>query len=121
MYLYRIEHIQSGKGPYIHTPMVCNEEGRWICYAHNTSEYPAIWEEFKADKIAGNLDEYHCAFDTAEKLVQWFTGWLEILERHHFIVAIYSAEEYYTGATQSIFRGGTWVESLSIPEFLQYM
>ena len=120
MYIYRIEHKDDGIGPYFRDAYIRNDDGICINEAHMNNTHPSMWQEHSKNSVIYSSMRYKCAFDTVEKLVTWFDGWLTILDENDFIVAIYSVsgDNVHIGEYQTIFCKGALIERISIKDFL---
>lgn len=124
MYIYRIEHPQTGDGPYGESLNDLKLADTSLCkmgWEHCDYNHPGMWEEFNKYGVDSPRD-YYCGFDTIENLKDWFDGWLECLHTNGFEVRIYSISKMdcMIGKYQSIFikRVATHVDSMSILDIL---
>ena len=122
MYIYRIE-LTNGIGPYNSNDPVTNRFGVKMMNEHTDNMHPSMWEEHNYHKIPSGVScgEFRCAFDTAEKLTDWFDEWFVTLDDYDYKVAIYevAADNVMIGKYQTIFRNGTLIEHINILDFLQ--
>lgn len=113
MFVYRIEHKQTGIGPY-HNETSSLSEMRW---AHSDEEHPGWW----IDSILVDAN-YYAGFSSPKKLISWFWGFFLDLKREGFHVAIYevSPENVRIGVSkkQLAFKNGIFVNAYSITKFL---
>lgn len=95
MYLYRIEHIDTHKGPY-------NES--FLLGKHCDDNHPSMWDEFKRTSVSHQRETYYCAFNSIEKMLQWFAGYFDSLIAADYVIGCYVATDVQHGAVQSIFH-----------------
>lgn len=101
MKVYRVEHVQSGKGPYNHEWLESDRIGR----AHSLkSDHPAaMWD------VPASLNlypDFKCGFINMNDLFRWFGGWLPMLLKNEFRVAVHDVPEgkIHRGQCQVIFE-----------------
>lgn len=95
MYLYRIEHIDTRRGPY---------DEMFLFGKHCDAQHPSMWEEFKRTSVSHQRETYYCAFDSIEKMLIWFDGYFNELIAAYYIIGVYTATDAQHGKLQSIFH-----------------
>jgi hypothetical protein len=124
MYVYRIEHPNTGDGPYGESLDDIKLQDRRLLdmgCQHCDRNHPGMWEEFSKTGIDSPRN-YYCGFDTIENLKDWFDTWLEILHNNGFELRIYSISKMdcMIGKYQSIFikSVATLVDSMPIQDII---
>lgn len=113
-YLYRIEHVITGLGPYW-------TGGINILSRHNDSQHPNMYIDTQAPQSM-NL---HCGFLTIEQFMEWFE--LDVLtsinEFGGFLVMIYdiTGADYYEGKKQTVFNKcqAIYVDRMTLDDIMQ--
>lgn len=102
MIVYRVEHKETGKGPYRGLQSV-----NAICTAHCASSHPTLWEEiWDSRELMVTLADYEtglCGFRSLRDLRKWFKGFLRLLKKHNFVIRAYETETYAVGKKQVFF------------------
>lgn len=113
MLVYRVEHKQTGIGPYHNKTSSLYKMKK----AHSDEEHPSWW----IDLIAVNVN-YYAGFSNPNELISWFSGFFSDLKKEGFHVAIYEVypENVEIGLfkKQLAFKDGIIVNACSIPKFL---
>ena len=105
MILRRVQHKETGHGPYRHWP---NEEQpspiyKMIqCHNGDRKHHPCPYN----DGITEYADNMHCAFVSEADLREWFKGHLRDLADHGFVMAIVSVpyDNIRFGRIQAVYR-----------------
>lgn len=122
--VYRVEEKDTGDGPYT---VSFSWQTREHCYPDHPppQEEPKIlrWMEKRGFSDMWGCIDYHCGFESIEKLRQWFSlAELENLQERDFVIRAYYAplDLIVIGDKQVIFNKGESVEvdELEIEQFL---
>jgi len=96
MFVYRIEHPDSGKGPYTHQYDCApyNRVRNALDYTQISNNHPGMWKDLKP--VNGFCrEEHYCAFESFTMLCAWFTrDALQVIHDAGFICNIYSVDEH---------------------------
>jgi len=104
MIVYRVEHKETGKGPYRGLHGI-----NAIYTAHNDDAHPTIWEDIwdSRETMIALVDLYDvdslCGFRSLRDLRKWFKGFLRLLKKHNFVIRAYETETYAVGKKQVYF------------------
>lgn len=88
MYIYRIEHPDTHKGPYTHNWNLA----RNLCEDHQDCTHPDMFAdvaECNMWKYTMKGSKFYACFDKIEDLCSWFHGWLRTFAEFDFIMCIY--------------------------------
>jgi len=98
MLVYRVEHKQTGTGPYVSGELP--PSAQWIARrlndAHGGSfSHPVIsWGE----SIRFTRDMF-CGFTCMEKLLQWFGEFTPQLDQYGFVIRVYETKTVWFGSS----------------------
>lgn len=102
MIVYRVEHKETGEGPYRGLHNI-----KAIYTAHNDDAHPTIWEDVWDSREVMvaliDLGEALCGFRSLKDLRKWFKGFLRLLKKHDFVIRAYETETYAVGKKQVYF------------------
>lgn len=97
MYIYRIEHKESGYGPY--NPdhyTVTDDRIYYMGKSHLDDDHPSVRLDCHYNAKKGYApSDYYCGFRSMKDLDAWFNGWLDILHNNNFHLVMYSIEAKY--------------------------
>lgn len=129
MLIYRVEHKDTGEGPYSYDmhKTYTDERIKIMGASQDRETHPSVWFDIHPSQCALNPLDYFCGFDSIEALLIWFAGWYDTLQSNGFIVSIYDAQYTNHGTYQSTFHKPTAtivskvsIESLLMPESDQF-
>ena len=93
MLVYRVEHRETGYGPYdVHNPSA-TEYRTVLCSDHNDSEHPGYWRDKLLPFEDVLNDECRCACASIPLLKQWFGRWINTLDNSGFICVVYDVDD----------------------------
>ncbi len=103
--VYRIEHRESGDGPYRHFPQEYEVLDVLELHQHNKSRWPGP----KDDGLAGPADDDELyGFKSMAQLEEWFDeGTLDVLREHGFVLKEYETDQVEYGNKQVLFTRRT--------------
>lgn len=90
MLVYRVQHKETGLGPYHPQTEECKLLKRRLCDSHDDIMNPALCDAFNtadADRIIKN--EYVFGFLSLEELYTWFDGFIQDLCQCGYEIVIY--------------------------------
>lgn len=107
MYIYRIEHKDTERGPYNSETSFQNDPRLYrIGLAHTDDDHPSMWIDCTyVYKNGHSHSDYYCGFSTIDQMVQWFDQWFDALHNNGFKLVMYRIAKNYTiaGKRQTIF------------------
>lgn len=113
MLVFRVEHKQTGIGPYHNETSSLSE----MRQAHSDEEHPSWRSDLRL--VDAN---YYAGFSNPNELIYWFWGFFSDLTNQGFHVAIYEVNpenvEIGLSEKQLAFKDGVFVNAYSIPIFL---
>lgn len=104
--VYRIEHHESGTGPYRGNPSVVSDALVEMYNRHNWSQHHPCGRREFGPEIMAQCGGYLYGFATLDQYKEWFDGFFDLLKQHGFILTQYAikAKKYCRhGAKQTIF------------------
>ncbi|KKL68192.1 hypothetical protein LCGC14_2127440 [marine sediment metagenome] len=103
--VYRIEHQESGDGPYRHFPQEYEVLDVLELHLSNIRRWPGP----KDDGLAGQVDyDELYGFKSIAQLEEWFDeGTLEVLYEHGFVLREYETDHIEYGRKQVLFNRRT--------------
>ena len=93
MIVYRVEHQQTGNGPYFRYDPRYKDFRDEINGIHDDE---LIYPAFQLDGITSHLlftPDFHSGFESLKDLNWWFKGFGQKLSENNFVIAIYEVEE----------------------------
>jgi len=128
--IFRVEHAETGRGPYAGSPGVSETAPS----THNARdwEHPPVWE----DSLLGNIvsedkaiklfsEGARSAFEDMKQLNTWFDEWLPKLKELGFVVRSFDvpSKDVFKGATQVLYKpeNAVPVPDKSVAEIMKSM
>lgn len=96
MIIYRVEHKDTGLGPYNHSWDEENAELEdKLQTEHSNLSHPSMYEDFDIDMISR---DHYFGFPSLTSLAEWFEGgWIGILIECGFIIREYNVDNVLMG------------------------
>jgi len=104
--VFRVEHFETGIGPYTDKGTIDFHLGLDLIRAHNNSQdHPGPVQEGLGELLE-SCEEYRFGFEDLESLRTWFSGWIERLHAAGYLIAVYEVPATWVifGSKQCIFH-----------------
>lgn len=104
MLVYRVEHKEYGCGPYTIREHINNDwydkeydEHPLAKIANRHNSKPTVWPGPMRDNITFHADweNHHFGFSSIWRLKIWFAGFLKLMKRYDFVIAVYNVPNKY--------------------------
>jgi hypothetical protein len=118
MIVYRVEG-PDGIGPYQRMGLGVFRDAELVDLSDDISDDHSWCPKHPSpvdDGIGDMADQEICGFIRPEDLKNWFSGWLQRLDKAGYVVAIYDVSDHdvRVGRHQVVFRPGTKISTKSL-------